>query len=362
MSRGDATTHPSTAASSTPIFTKEEAVERLLFSSSAAAQCGKKSSGPFGAMYSSALGGIVTDPALMVVPIDDHMVHRGHAVFDTALVKNGRLYQLDAHLDRLLRSAASARIPLQPHTREEMRRIIIDTAAAAAAAAGGCREDASVRYWLSVGTGGFGISSKECVGGSSFYVMVFQSPPYPERYYTEGMKVVTSTVPIKPPYLARLKSNNYLLNALMVLEANDRGADNGIFIDQSGCIGESSIMNVAFVTADRVLRCPRFDAILPGITVHRVMELAREKLVAKAGALLADVVVEDIPAVKEDGRHYSSCCQEMMLVGSSIQVAPVVEWDGQPIGNGKPGPVAAKLLELLKEDYYAADDQLIPLT
>ena len=36
------------------------------------------------AFYSSDLGGIVTHPALMLVAIDDHMVHRGHAVFDTA--------------------------------------------------------------------------------------------------------------------------------------------------------------------------------------------------------------------------------------------------------------------------------------
>ena len=32
------------------------------------------------ALYSSILGGIVTDPALMIIPFDDHMVHRGHAV------------------------------------------------------------------------------------------------------------------------------------------------------------------------------------------------------------------------------------------------------------------------------------------
>ena len=38
----------------------------------------------FSAFYSSQLGGIVTDPALMVIPFDDHMVHRGHGIFDTA--------------------------------------------------------------------------------------------------------------------------------------------------------------------------------------------------------------------------------------------------------------------------------------
>ena len=38
----------------------------------------------YAAFYSSQLGGIVTDPALMVIPFDDHMVHRGHGIFDTA--------------------------------------------------------------------------------------------------------------------------------------------------------------------------------------------------------------------------------------------------------------------------------------
>lgn len=40
-------------------------------------------------MYSSVFGGIVTDPAAMFVPMDDHMVHRGHGVFDTAAIMDG---------------------------------------------------------------------------------------------------------------------------------------------------------------------------------------------------------------------------------------------------------------------------------
>ena len=48
----------------------------------------------------------------MVLPFDDHMVHRGHGVFDTAYVHEGRAYQLDRHLDRFIRSTESAKIPL----------------------------------------------------------------------------------------------------------------------------------------------------------------------------------------------------------------------------------------------------------
>lgn len=50
----------------------------------------------FRSMYSSLVGAITTDVAAMVLPIDDHMVHRGHSVFDTAILTNG--YVVSANL------------------------------------------------------------------------------------------------------------------------------------------------------------------------------------------------------------------------------------------------------------------------
>lgn len=321
----------------TPTLSPQEAMARLR-------QAVHPKAEHFYAMYSSLLGGIVTDPALMVLPLDDHMVHRGHAVFDTAAIVDGMLYQLDPHLERFLRSAGLARIPL-PCAPEQLRQIVIDTAAASA------QRNASVRYWLSVGPGGFGLSPAECIG-SSFYVMIFRGPAYPESYYTQGMKVVTTSVPIKPPFFARIKSTNYLPNALVIVDARDRGADNGIFVDERGCVAESSNMNVAFVTHDRVLRHPAFDAILSGITVQRILVLARRLV---ASGQLRDIVVGEVPV--DEGK----AAAEMFLVGSSIKVAPVVEWDGQPIGDGTPGPITRTLLDMWREDTRRGADQLIPV-
>jgi branched-subunit amino acid aminotransferase/4-amino-4-deoxychorismate lyase len=45
----------------------------------------------------------------------------------------------------------------------------------------------------------------------------------------------------------------------------------------------------------------------------------------------------------------------MLLLGSSIKVAPIVEWDGRPIGTGAPGPVARALLDLLEHDMRTSD-------
>ena len=92
----------------------------------------------FSALYSSQLGGIVTDPALMVIPFDDHMVHRGHGIFDTAGLVDGKIYDLEAHLDRFIRSARTSK--LQIPKRDEMRDIIIRTTAASG------QQDSSIRY------------------------------------------------------------------------------------------------------------------------------------------------------------------------------------------------------------------------
>ena len=96
----------------------------------------------YSAFYSSQLGGVVTDPALMVIPFDDHMVHRGHGIFDTAGIVNGKIYDLDAHLDRFVRSAERSNLALYG-SREQMRDIIIKTTALSG------RRDGSIRYWLS---------------------------------------------------------------------------------------------------------------------------------------------------------------------------------------------------------------------
>src|SRR5262252_6844466 len=295
------------------------------------------------AFYSSQLGGIVTDPALMVIPFDDHMVHRGHGVFDTAAVVGGKVYDLEAHLDRFLRSAASSRLAL-PCPRGEMREIIARTAAASG------QRDASIRYWISAGPGSLGLPP--AAGAEpGFFVMIHAGLAYPEAWYSKGLRVMTTTYPIKPALYAVTKSTNYLPNILMQMEAQEAGLDNGIFVDEAGNVGESSNMNVAFVTEGGALQHPKFDHILSGCTSLRLLELARRLV----GTVLRGVEVKDIPVA--DAR----AAREMLLIGSSVKVAPIVEWDGKAIGDGKPGPITTVLRELLERDMRTANDRLIDI-
>src|SRR4029077_14987490 len=140
--RGMATSH--SGLETLQVLTDEQVVERLK---------GLRARQPvkYYAFYSSQLGGVVTDPSLMVLPFDDHMVHRGHGIFDTAGLVNGKLYDLEAHLDRFLGSAERSKLKLFG-SREEMRDIIIRTTAVS-----GLR-DGAIRYWLSSGPGSLELS------------------------------------------------------------------------------------------------------------------------------------------------------------------------------------------------------------
>ncbi|KAL2926700.1 D-amino-acid transaminase chloroplastic, partial [Bienertia sinuspersici] len=277
------------------------AIERLRL-------CRMKQTGKqkFLAMYSSVFGGITTDPTAMVIPMDDHMVHRGHGVFDTAAIADGL-----------------------PFDRETMRSILIQTVSVSK-----CR-NGSLRYWLSAGYGDFVLSPSGCAE-SAFYAVVTQTSASSDH---KGIKVITSSIPIKPPMFATMKSVNYLPNALCQMEAEENGCFASIWLDSEGFIGEGPNTNVAFVTREKELLMPKFDKVLSGCTAKRVLALSEE--LRKKGEIRG-ICVRDVTV--EEGKK----AEEMMLLGSGVLVRPIVQWDDQVIGSE--GPIARALLDLLLED------------
>ncbi|XP_057467474.1 LOW QUALITY PROTEIN: D-amino-acid transaminase, chloroplastic-like [Actinidia eriantha] len=320
-----------TQISDVPLLSCSEAMERLRNS-----QESYRGNQQFLAMYSSVYGGITTDPAAMVIPMDDHMVHRGHGVFDTAAIMDGYLYELDQHLDRIIRSATMAKINI-PFDRESIRRILIQTVSASK-----CRKG-SLRYWLSAGPGDFQLSPSACHKPSLYAIVIEDQSPADQK----GIKVVTSSIPIKPPQFAIMKSVNYLPNVLSKMEAEENGGYAAIWLDDDGYVAEGPNMNVAFVTKDKKLVMPHFDKILSGCTARRVLALA-EGLVKEGtirGIRVGNVTVEE-----------GKSADEMMLIGSGVLVRSVVQWDEQIIGDGKEGPVTWALLNLIVEDMKSGPD------
>src|SRR4030095_89206 len=116
---------------------------------------------------------------------------------------------------------------------ETMRDIIIRTTAASG------QRDGAIRYWLSSGAGSLELSP--AAGAQpGFFVMIFAGLVYPDRWYTRGLRVMTTPSPIKPPLYAITKATNYLPNVLMQMEAKEAGFDNGVFVAEEGFVGGSS--------------------------------------------------------------------------------------------------------------------------
>ncbi len=296
------------------------------------------------AMYSSVWDGIVTEPALMMVPVDDHMVHRGDAVFEAFKCVSGNLYNVHRHLERLRFSADQVAIEL-PFPTGEILEIVKDTIRVAA------RKDCLVRLFVSRGPGGFTTDPYECPQ-SQLYVVITSLRYPPREKYEEGVRVKVSAVPAKPGFFANIKSCNYLPNVLMKKEAVDSGVDFTICLDESGSLGESTTENFGMVSKEGVLRFPRFDRILRGTTVVRASELARDLV---DSGLLEDVVFCDISV--EEARSAA----EMMMFGTTFDMLPIVEFDGTIIGSGKPGKVFKELYRLLLEDVHNNRNFLEPV-
>lgn len=285
------------------------------------------------AMYSSWYGGIVQDPRLMMVPVDDHLVHRGDGVFEAFKCVEGALYLLDRHLDRLDRSAALGALPL-PCDREELVGIVKATVQAASCC------PCVVRVFVSRGPGGYTTNPYECPASQLYVVVTTLQRPSAEKY-EQGATLRTSAIPVKPTFFAGVKSCNYLPNVLMKKEAVDAGVDYAVSLDERGLLAEGPTENIGIVTTRRELLVPRFDRVLRGTTVTRALELAETLLASGDLARIGEADLTPREALE---------AAEVMMFGTTFDVLPIVAYDGHPIGAGRPGAIAARLRALVEED------------
>lgn len=292
------------------------------------------------AFYSSELGGVTTDPALMAIAVDEHGFHRGHAVFETIRLAGGYVYLLEQHLARLFAAMVRADIPLPPGTSPaQVARTVLETAAAS------CRLDGSIRVFACAGRGGFELAGTACET-SSLYVVVSAAEPRLEsarEAYMRGWRVKTSPVPAQAPYFASLKHVGCLPNALAQQDAEADGFHTAILLDERGFVLEGADCNVACLTEERVLVVPPFDATRAGTTATRLMRLLPA---AVAEGIEGLVGVEQRPIAVQEAK----ACVEVMLLGAALPVMPVSRWDGDTIGDGVAGIVALQLRALMEDD------------
>ena len=279
------------------------------------------------AFYEHRVGAVCKDPALMLMPWDDHLVHRGDGVFETVKWVDGKVYLLDEHLARMGRSGKA--IGLEPPCPwGEVRDIVLEVGRAAGTPNG------LFRMLLGRGPGGFGIDPAECPK-PSLYVAAYQYAPKPASFYEKGVTAFRTSIPAKQSYLATIKSIDYLPNVLMKKEAVARGKDFPVCFDEKGYLAEGATENIALVDPLGCITVPKLDNALSGTTLLRALELSSGEI----EHCFRKLTEEDIARARE-----------MLVLGTTAQCISVVEYEGRPVGDGLPGPVSRRLLELLRKD------------
>jgi branched-chain amino acid aminotransferase group I len=262
------------------------------------------------------------------VSVLDSSVQGGDAVWEGLRVYQGRIFQFDAHIDRLLDSAKAMAFTQIP-TRADIKAAVFATLQA-----NGMRDGVHIRLTLTRGQKvTSGMDPRLNRSGPCLIVLAEWKPPV---YDQSGIRLVTSSIRRNSPQCidSKIHHNNLINNILAKIEANVAGVDDALMLDLNGYVAETNATNV-FLAKRGALFTPHADSCLPGITRAFVIELA-----AAAG----------IPLIERNvtlAEVYSA--DEMFTTGTMGELAPVLAVDGRTIGEGLVGPLTRHL-----QAHYAA--------
>ena len=131
-----------------------------------------------------------------------------------------------------------------------------------------------------------------------------------------------------------VKSTNLLANVLANEAAHRAGAYEAVLVGEDGFVTEATHSSLLWIRDGQVEGTPEGPGILPGTT--RILTL---RLVEDIGATFVEkrITLEELKVVKE-----------VILLGTTIEVLPVVAIDRTRVGDGIPGPVTRQLQEAFR--------------
>ncbi len=260
------------------------------------------------------LNGKFISPKNFKVSILDSGLFYGQGVFETMRSYDGRVFALDKHLHRLLKSLPAVKIKC-PYSAKELARAINKVLRL------NNFKDAYIR--LTVWQG-------EKRANTLIFVKNFPS------YYKKGFRGLIADYPVneKSP-LAGIKSTNYLLFHLARKNAEEKGFDEALFLNTKGFLAEGSRSNIFFVKNGQIFTPALKCGCLPGITRGIVISLAR--------SLEIPVKEEKLRAERLFG------CEEAFLTSSLMEIMPLAKVNNKVINKGKAGQITTWLQEEYKK-------------
>jgi len=272
------------------------------------------------------LNGRIVPEQEALVPVTDRGFLYGDGVFETMRAYGGKVFMLDRHMQRLLRSASTIGLEL-PEDEEGTVEAIMATLRANALA------EAIIRVSVTRGTGPRGIDPTVRTT-PTMVVMAWPFNPYDPGFFERGVELVIAKTRRNNPSALdpSVKSMNFLNNIMAKGEASRAGVFDALMLNTDGYLAECTVSNIFFVK-DGVIHTPSLaSGILAGVTREHVISLARGLgYVVKEGLYLPlDVYAAD----------------EAFLTGTSIEVLPVRRVSEAEFSVG---PVTGDLMMAYKE-------------
>ena len=271
-------------------------------------------------------GGRYRPIGALAVPVEDRGLQFADGVYEVAKCVNGRICDLDRHLDRLDRSLAALAIPW-PTSRRALTVVIRE-----ALRRNGLRD---ALIYLQIDRGVAPRNHLYPRSARPTLVVTVRRAPFPKaRELSEGVAVIT--MPDMRWKRCDIKSVSLLANVMARQRAAEAGCREVWLYDAEGFVTEGAGSNAYLVDADgRLVTHPLGPAILGGVTREVVLELARKE----------GIVVVERPFTVEEAQE----AREAFLTSTSSLVLPVTAIDGRTVANGMPGSITLRLLDCYRD-------------
>lgn len=263
------------------------------------------------------INGLFTSLCNAKVSIQDRGFCYGDGLFETLRASKGKIFRLEQHVDRLLKSLPQIFIDL-PMTPHELMAVTQDTLAR------NNYKEAIIRLTVTRGDTQSNIQV-DPDSPPTLVVDIRAFTPLPKTAYKKGVKIklFQERASLTSGLDQRLKSCNYLSNILIRELSNRKDFMEGVVVDPDFGVTEGTTSNV-FIVRQGVLKTPPASPyVLKGITRQVVLEIAREH---KIPFLEERITLENL--LKAD---------EVFITNTGIEIVPVTRIDSQAIGNKKPG-------------------------
>ena len=255
------------------------------------------------------------------IPVLDRGFIFGDGVYEVIPVYSRHPFRLSEHLRRLQASLNSIRL-VNPHDDQTWMGLITRLVELNEP------EDQSLYMHITRGPAKRDHAFPKVITPTVFLMSNPLTTP-PQHQVSDGVCAITA---VDNRWLrCDIKAISLLANVLLRQEAVEAGCVEAVLL-RDGFMTEGAASNLFLVRNNVLLAPPKNHLVLPGITYDVVLELAQANGI--------HYQVREIPEIE------LRSAQEIWLTSSTREVLAITKLDDAPVGNGKPGPMFARMFAL----------------